>query len=68
MGMDSTPYANNTMLLWPEFIAERMAGLNFYGHCALSIDEAHELSQMISENGHKLKLLKHVQVWSIRYM
>ena len=46
--MGSTYYAYMT-LLWPEFITEEMAGLNFCVCCALSIGEVKELNKKISE-------------------
>ena len=52
------------MLVWPEFVAEGTAGLNFCVHCTLLIDEVDELSQKISENRHNLKSLKCIQMRS----
>ena len=47
-----------------EFVAEKMPGLNFCTHCALSIDEVNEVSQNTTETRHKLKLLKCIRMWS----
>ena len=38
---------NCTMLLWPEFVAEGMAGLSFCACCALSTEEVDELSHKV---------------------
>ena len=46
-------YANHTILLWPRFVTEEMAGLRFCTH-ALSIDEINGLSHKVSENRHNL--------------
>ena len=48
----------HTTLLWSEFVAERMAGLNLFVSCALSIDEFNKLSQKVNENGDRLKVVK----------
>ena len=55
--------AYHTMLLYPEFIAEGMTGLNICIR-ALLIDEADELSQKISEYLDKLKC---IEMWSSKY-
>ena len=55
-------YACHAML-WPEFIAEGMVGLNFCAS-ALTIDEADKLSQKVSEHRHNFKLSKCIQMWS----
>ena len=51
----------HVMLLWPEFVDEGTAGLNFCTRCALSIDLFDKLSQKISENWDKLKC---IEMWS----
>ena len=43
MSMGGTYYAHYMMLLWPEFGAEGIAGLNFFTSCALLINEVDEL-------------------------
>ena len=57
-------YTKHTMLPWPEFIAERTAGLTFCVCCALLIDEVDELSHKLSESRYNLQLLKYIQMWS----
>ena len=57
---------HHTMLLWPRFVMEGMAGLIFCTHCALLNDELDELSHKVSENRHNLKLLKCIQMWGMK--
>ena len=47
-------YCMYHLMLWPEFIAIRTAGLNFCARFALLIDEFDKLSWKISENRNKL--------------
>ena len=35
-------YAYHTILIWPEFVRKGTAGLHFYAHCALLIDQSME--------------------------
>ena len=64
VNMGGMYYACHMMLSWPEFIAEETTGLNFCNCYALLIDDVNKLGQKISENTHKLKLLKCIQMWS----
>ena len=52
-------YACHMTLLWPVFVAEGMARLNFGACCGLSINEVNRLSQKTSKNRHKLNFIMH---------
>ena len=62
--MGGTHYTNHVPLLWPEFVAEGTADLNFCTCYVLPIGEVNKLSQKISENRHKLKSLKVIEMWN----
>ena len=49
MRMGGTYYVHHMMLLWPEFVAEGTAGLNFSACCALLTDEVNELGQNLDK-------------------
>ena len=56
--LDGTYYTSHTTMLSPEFIGERMAGLNFFAHCALLMDEVNGLNEKMSEKWGKLIFVK----------
>ena len=64
MSMGVMYYANHTTLLCPWLVTAGAAGLSFYAHVALLIDEVDVLSHKVGENRYNFKLLKCIQMWS----